>query len=105
MITFTALVPEKTDQDLILESLIGEINVRPSKEIKMSLKLEEVKHYYQCPEYRGLTKLVTTDNRTFIVDEEWEMFDWRYKQETGQNGNWQDYHLYNKDIIMRTYSN
>lgn len=105
MITFTALVPKKSDQDLILESLIGEIKARPSKEIKMSLKLEEIKHYYECPEHKGLTRLVTTDDKTFTIDEEWGMFDWRYKQETGQNlHSWQEYYT-NDGNTIRTFSN
>lgn len=106
MITFTALIAEKSDQDLILESLVGEMKTRPTKEIEMSLKREEVKHYYACSEYKGLTRLVTIDNHEFIVDEKWAMFDWRYKQESDQEVKpWQEYNSNDWDITIRTYLN
>lgn len=106
IITFIALVAEQSDQDQILESLVGKINARPSKEVQMSLNPEEIDHYYACPEFKGLTRLVTTDGKEFIVNERWEMFDWRYKQETGQIIKcWQDYHSYDIDTTIRTYFN
>ena len=82
VITFTALEYE-AGRDAELADLIGEHNP-PTEEVQISLKLEEVKEYKES-KFKGLTELVTEDGDVYVIDEEWNFFDWRYKMETGQD--------------------
>ncbi|MDZ7660056.1 hypothetical protein [Fodinibius sp.] len=104
VITFTALEYE-SGRDEKLADLIGEHNP-PTEEVQISLKLEEVKEYKQS-KFKGLTELVTEGGDTYIIDEEWAQFDWRYKYETGQHPEetWKVHRSLNGLVKIRTYHN